>query len=114
MNSSPSDLIGYYSLAKKNFGYKEAVGAWTIEIWSIYSLYFGYAYSVGDARTPLQHNHAYLQNPYSKSIPGLIQPFYGTQLWPILNNLTWLKTISSMFFTFVPPFHPLSSSSPPK
>ena len=49
MNSSPSDLIGYCSLAKKNFGYKEAVGAWTIEIWSIYSLYFGYTYSVGDS-----------------------------------------------------------------
>ena len=49
MNSSPSDLMGYCLLAKKIFGYREAVGAWKIEIWSKYSLYFGYAYSVGDA-----------------------------------------------------------------
>ena len=49
MISSPSDLMGYCSLAKKNFRYREVVGAWTVEIWSKYSLYFGYAYSVGDA-----------------------------------------------------------------
>ena len=48
MISSPSDLMGYCSLAKKIFGYREAVGAWTIEIWSKYSLYFGYAYSECD------------------------------------------------------------------
>ena len=41
--------MGYCSLAKKNFGYREAVGAWIVEIWSKYSLYFGYACSVGDA-----------------------------------------------------------------
>ena len=49
MNSSPSDFMGYCSLAKKIFGYREAVGAWIVEIWSKYSLYFGYEYSVGDA-----------------------------------------------------------------
>ena len=49
MNSNPSNLMGYCSWAKKIWGYREAAGAWTVEIWSIYSLYFDYAYSVGDA-----------------------------------------------------------------
>ena len=52
MYSSSSDLMSYCSWEKKKKNnFREAVGAWTVEIWSIYSLYFDYAYSVGDALT---------------------------------------------------------------
>ena len=54
MNSSSSNLMSYRSLGKKkNLSLREAVGAWTVENWVLYSLYFAYPSSVGDAlRTP--------------------------------------------------------------
>ena len=40
---------GYCSLAKKNLSYREAIRAWTVEIWRKCSLYFGYPASLEDA-----------------------------------------------------------------
>ena len=37
------------SRAKKKTNFRKTVGACTVKIWNIYSLYFGYAYSVEDA-----------------------------------------------------------------
>ena len=49
MYSSSSYLMSYCSLAKKKKSFRESVGAWTVDILSIFSPYFAYAYAVGDA-----------------------------------------------------------------
>ena len=52
MNSSPSNLMSYYSWAKKkNSSYRESIGNSFYGVILYYREYFAFTYTIGDALT---------------------------------------------------------------
>ena len=49
MNNSLSNLMSYYSWAKKNSNYRESIGDYFYDVILYYKKYFTFIYTIGDA-----------------------------------------------------------------